>query len=233
MKTFLLLLLPVLISSCSTNEKKVSKPLVHITQQQKVDTIAVFTDSTTIAIPQHNKIRVASIEIDDSITHNIVRFYAQDKNIWKLKYSFQDEHWVGMPIYPEITDFNNDGYKDFQYLESTGGRGGNAFYNLFIYDKSGDSLVYIQNSIRYPNLYFNKATKSINSIILTRGVETVFLHLHGNMLKPFASIFQIEKLVTVKVIDNNGHSKIIQTDSSGRYPELARFTNYKPLIVEE
>jgi hypothetical protein len=202
-------------------------------KQQKVDTIAVFVDSTDIATPKSSKIWIASIVIDDSIPKSYIRFYSKENNTWKLKYLFEDEHWSGDVLMPEIADFNNDGYKDFKYLKGTGARGGNGINNLFIYDNNGDSLAYVINSSDYPNLHFNKETHSINSYILTGGIETVFMQLDSHKLKPFASIFQYDKEVTVTEYDNNGKENVIEVDSSGKYEEYARFTNYKPLRVKK
>ncbi|MES2775733.1 MAG: hypothetical protein V4722_16280 [Bacteroidota bacterium] len=206
----------------------------HFTHQQlKVDTIAVFVDSTSIAIPGSRKIFIASIMIDDSLPKAYVRFYLKENETWKLQYSFEDVTWSGGAFLPEMTDFNNDGYKDLKYLKGTGARGGNGIYNLFIYDKKGDSLIYILNSNEYPNLYYNTETNSINSNFLTGGNETVFMRLDGKKLKRFASIFQYDKKITVTEFDSNGQSKIINVDSSGKHDEFARFTNYKPLKVEK
>lgn len=202
-------------------------------KQQKVDTIAVFVDSTDIAIPKSTKIWLASIAIDDSIPKSYLRLYSRENNTWKLNYSFEDEHWSGDVMEPEIADFNNDGYKDFKYLKGTGARGGNSINNLFIYDKKGNSLIYINNSNEYPNLYFNKETNSINSYILTGGNETVFMRLDSNKLKPFASIFQYDKEVTVTEYYGDGKSKVIKVDTTNNYEDFARFTNYKPLKTEK
>ena len=202
-------------------------------KQQKTDTISVFVDSINIAVPKRSKIWLASILIDDSIPKTFVRFYSKGNNTWKMNYSFEDEHWSGDVMNPDIADFNNDGYRDFKHLKGTGARGGNGIYNLFIYDKKGDSLAYVLNSNEYPNLYYNKEINSINSYILTGGNETVFMRLDCNKLKPFASIFQSDKEVTVTEYDNGGKSKVIKVDTSNKYEEFSRFTNYKPLNVEK
>lgn len=223
-----------IIYSCSTknsDEAQKTKFISH--NRQKFDTITVFVDSTKIAIPKSSKVWLANIVIDDSIPKAFVHFSSKKNNTWKMTYSFEDEHWSGDVIEPETTDFNNDGYKDFKYLKGTGARGGNGIYNLFIYDKKGDSLIYVVNSNEYPNLYYNKETNSINSYILTGGNETVFMRLDSNRLTPFASIDQYDKSVTVTVYDLNGKPTIIKKDTTGRYVEFARFTNYKPLKVEE
>ncbi|RYE39168.1 MAG: hypothetical protein EOP48_26105 [Sphingobacteriales bacterium] len=202
-------------------------------KQEKIDTIAVFVDSTNFATPKSSKIWLASIVIDDSISKSYVRFYSKENNTWKLKYSFEDEHWSGHVIEPAIADFNNDGYKDFKYLKATGARGGNSINNLFLYDKKGDSLAYVLNSNEYPNLNYNKETNSIISYILTGSVETIFLRLDSNKLKPFASIDQYEREVTVTEYDKSGNSKVIHIDSSNKYKEFARFINFKPLKAEQ
>lgn len=199
----------------------------------KIDTIAVFVDSTTIGVSKSSKIFLASVLIDDSIPKAFVRFYHMDNNTWNLKYSFEDEHWTGNVLLPEVADFNSDGYKDLRYLKGTGARGGNGIDNLFIYDKKGDSLAYIHNSNHYPNLHYNKETSSINSYILTGGNETVFLRLDSNRLTPFASIFQYDKQITVSVYDQSGEPKVIKVDTSGKFDEFTKFTNYKPLKVEK
>lgn len=234
MKHIFLLLLLSFVFSCSTKEtKKVQQTNHNVSKQQKIDTVAVFVDSINIAIPKRSKVWLASILIDDSIPKTFVRLYSKENNTWKLNYSFEDEHWSGDVMDPEVADFNNDGYKDFKYLKGTGARGGNGINNLFIYDKKGDSLAYVLNSNDYPNLYFNKETNCVNSYILTGGNETVFMRLDSNKLKPFASIFQYDKEVTVTEYGDDGKEKVIRVDTSGKYEEFARFTNYKPLRAEK
>lgn len=219
----------ILLISCSTidSDKEVySKPL------PKIDTMATFVDSTNIASCSSNKIYLARVVIDDTISKVLVRFYSKKGNEWQLKYAFEEEQWSGNELMQEITDFNNDGYKDVTYLTGTGARGGNLIMNLFIYDKRGDSLIYVTNSNEYPNLYYNKETNSINSYILTGGNETVFMRLNNNKLQPFASVYQ-DDYVTVSVYDSTGQSKVLYIDSMNKYDFFARFTNYKPLKVEE
>lgn len=234
MRNIVLCFFLFIVISCSTknsNRAQETKSISH--QQQKFVTITVFVDSTKVAIPKISKVWLANVVIDDSIPKAYVHFYSKENNTWKLTYSFEDEHWSGDVIEPETVDFNNDGYKDFKYLKGTGGRGGNGIYNLFIYDKKGDSLIYVVNSNEYPNLYYNKETNSINSYILTGGNETVFMRLDSNKLTPFASIDQYDKQITVTEYDKNGKSKVIKTDTTNQYEEFAKFTNYKPLKVEK
>lgn len=229
---FLPLVLNFLLS-CSTNDStKVKQEGTDVNTQQNIDTVSVFVDSINIAFPKRSKIVLTSIVIDDSIPKTQLRFYTNENTTWKLKFSFEDDHWSPI-LMPEIADFNNDGYKDFKYSKGTGARGGNSIDNLFVYNKKGDSLEYVLNSNYYPNLYYNKETKSINSYILTGGNETVFMRLDSNKLKPFASIFQYDKEVTVTEYGKEGKEKIIKVDTSNKYEEFARFTNFKPLKVEQ
>jgi len=219
--------------SCSTKKSNKDKTDLFALNKQKIDTIASFIDSTEIGIPKRNKVWLVKVVIDDSIPKAYVHWYSKEDIKWKLTYSFEDEHWSGDIIEPETVDFNNDGCKDFKYLKGTGARGGNGIYNLFIYDKKGDSLIYIVNSNDYPNLYYNKETKSINSYILTGGNETVFMRLDSNMLTPFASIDQYGKQITVTEYDKNGKLNVITIDTTNKYEEFASFINYKPLKVEK
>ena len=233
MRHIFLFLVFCLILSCETKHHKNSKQIEYIAHTQKrIDTLAFFLDSTTIASPGSNKICLLSTLVNDTTSQSNVRFYSKENHTWKLNYSFEDEQWSGEVIEPQIADFNNDGYKDFKYLKGTGARGGNGIYNLFIYDKKGDSLIYVVNSNEYPNLYYNKETNSINSYILTGGNETVFMRLAGNKLKPFATIEQYDKEVTVSEYDKTGNPKVIKIDTTNQYAPFADFTNYKPLKVK-
>lgn len=230
------MLIIVLAWSCSSNNQRKQPPVISATitpKQIKIDTTSAFVDSTHIATPRKNKLFLARVVIDDSIPKAYIRFYTKRAGAWKLRYSFEDDQWSGDVLDPEITDFNNDGYEDFLYLKGTGARGGNGIDNLFIYDRKGDSLIYVLNSNDCPNLYHNKQTNSINSFILTGGNETDFMRLDSNKLTPFASVFQYGDRVTVSEYDKAGKAKIVKVDSSGRFDEYARFINYKPLTVEK
>jgi hypothetical protein len=234
MKHIFLPLLLCFIFSCSTKKtNKAQQTYPKEPKLQKIDTIAIFVDSINIANPKRSKVWLASVLIDDTIPKTYVRLYSKENNNWKLNYSFEDEHWSGDVMDPEIADFNNDGYNDFKYLKGTGARGGNEINNLFIYGKKDDNLIYVLNSNDYPNLYYNKETNSVNSFILTGGNETVFMRLDSNKLKPLASIFQYGEKVTVTEYNNDGKSKVIKVDSTNHYDEYVRFTNYKPLKVEK
>jgi hypothetical protein len=234
MRYFLLPVLVVFVFSCSTKERRKApsaEPIVA--EPQKIDTVAYFEDSLNIGTPKRNKLWFSRIMVNDTLAKAQVQLYSKQNNSWGLKYSFEDEYWSAAEMDATVADFNNDGYKDFIYLTGTGARGGNVIYNLFIYDIKGDSLAYVVNANDYPNLSYNKETNSINAFILTGGIETVFLRLDGNKLKPFASIFQYGKVITVTEYDNEGASKVIQVDTSNRFEDFSRFTNYKPLKAEE
>lgn len=226
-------LLLFILFSCTTKNLNTLQTFPYGLNEQKIDTIAVFVDSTDIGIPGNNKVWLANIVFDDSIPKAYVHFYSKKNNNWNVNYLFEDDHWSGDVLMPDIVDFNNDGYKDFKYLKGTGARGGNGINNLFIYDKTGDSLFHVVNSNEYPNLHYNKETNSINSYILTGGNETLFMRLDSNRLTPFASIDQYDKNIIVTVYDKNGKSKVIKEDTSGKYGEFAKFTNYNPLTVEQ
>lgn len=230
-KNVFFLLLFYCIYSCSAQQPDNDKSTMD---QQKVDTVAIFVDSTNIAIPNMNKVIAVTATIDDSISKTLISFFAKENNAWRLQYSFNDDHWHPSDILiTGVEDYNNDGYKDFIYSKGTGARGGNSIQNLFIYDKKDNSLTYVLNSNDYPNLHYNKETNSINAYILTGGNETLFMRLSDNKLVPFASIDQYGKMITVTEYDNQGRSKVIFSDSSGKYEEFADFINFKPLRAKE
>jgi hypothetical protein len=197
---------------------------------KKVDTLFVFADSTNIGKPGFNKICLTRVLISDTLPKIIVQLFSKRNTHWELKNTLEDEPWSS--VEPELKDFNNDGCKDFIYSKGTGGRGGNVIMSLFIYDKGGDSLIYVVNSNEYPNLYYNKETNSVNSYILTGGNQTVFMRIKKNKLQPFAGIFQDDK-VTVSEYDSSGNSKVLFVDSTNKYDFFAHFSNYKPLKVKE
>jgi len=52
--------------------------------QQKIDTIASFIDSTEIGIPKRNKVWLVKVVIDDRIPKAYVHWYSKEDNKWKL-----------------------------------------------------------------------------------------------------------------------------------------------------
>ncbi|RYD90884.1 MAG: hypothetical protein EOP50_15215, partial [Sphingobacteriales bacterium] len=141
------LILPFLIFSCHTKEKRKGQEVALAGDKEDVvpieqpnDTLEFFVDSTTIGRAGSSKVELTCFRDGDTMIRTSVRFYEKEKTTWRLHSSFKDENWMGS-IEPEVTDFNNDGFKDLVYSKGTGARGGNVINNLLLFDKKGDSLV--------------------------------------------------------------------------------------------
>ncbi|AYN00298.1 XAC2610-related protein [Chryseobacterium sp. 3008163] len=152
------------------------------------------------------------------------------ENIWRETSRFYFDKDGVSGIDAEISDFNNDGYKDFLYVSGIAARGGNVIKTLFIYDSKNKAFVHIKNSDKYPNLSFNSKLKCINSIILTGSVTTHFLRLKQDSLIEFARVDVSDKIL-VEERDSSGQFKIIEERKLKRNDDdfYSGYSNYKPL----
>jgi len=190
-----------------------------------------FADEKRIGRPGKNKIEIKCYSQGNERFAEI-RFYTKSEyGAWIEIQSFKFDKDGVTDCDPFIEDFNKDGLKDFSYQSNVAARGANEVRKLFIYDRTRDALVYIQNSENYPNLAYNKTLNCVDSFIVTGTTETVFLHIDGDKLREFASVDN-GLLREVMVTDKTGKSQIIrrQKYNIDDFDEAyRRFSNYDPL----
>jgi hypothetical protein len=201
-----------------------------------------FIDSLNIGLKGKTKVKIEKFK-NDNLDDNLIilNFYKQDSiwdykkqknigNVWKQtnRFYFDKDGITGIDA--EISDFNNDGYKDVTYRSGIAARGGNMIMTLFIYDPKSKSFIHIKNSDDYPNLSFNSRLNCVNSLILTGSTTTLFLKFKKDSLIEFASVDVSDKiLVTEK--DSSGKFKIIEEKKfTGNDKDFySSYSNYKPL----
>lgn len=233
------------ILSCHKSELSLTESTVHPTPtdlpaENRSTIIESFSDDSQIARPGKNKIQIdiAEGQSTDIATPNnvaVIRFYSLTtaKN-WVWKQTLELETHALMDSYPEIKDFNNDGFKDVTFISGTAARGSNEIRTLLIYDKINDDLVHIKNSEDYPNLAYNKTLNCIDSWMVHGASTTAFLHLEGDELKEFASVGtgadssgECCELV-VNVIDETGKKRVIKRERITQDDIYTRFSTFDP-----
>lgn len=201
-----------------------------------------FADSLNVGLKGKTKVEIEKFRNDNTEDNLIIlNFYQRDSiwdfkkqrntgNVWKPTNRFYFDKDGITAIDAEISDFNNDGYKDFLYVSGIAARGGNVIKTLFIYDSKNKAFVHIKNSDKYPNLSFNSKLKCINSIILTGSVTTHFLRLKQDSLIEFARVDVSDKIL-VEERDSSGQFKIIEERKlKGNDDDFySGYSNYKPL----
>ncbi len=235
------------ISSCITIQpdkkeshdrgKKTSDGLIFIHEEasQKPEELLLlrefFVDSTNIGNKGFNKLEARLFEFKDSIFIRL-EFFSLRQNRWTKKNHFEFEKDGISGIDPIITDFNNDSLKDFQYKVAIAARGANDIGRLFIYDKQGDSLILIKNSIDYPNMLYNKNLDCIDALLIHGCSSQAFLKIEKDSLIEFAWI-HLSNRIHVYEIDERGNEHAILNDSINEFDCYTRFLSYNPLIKYE
>lgn len=197
------------------------------------DTLYLFEDSISIGRRGWNRVLLTALMADDTSRVADLRFYSKKGNEWRQRSAYRQEFWGDNDLSPQVLDFNGDGRNDLLYMKGTGARGANVLGDLFIYDQKGDSLVLVRNSDQHPNLYYNRETSSINSWLVAGGNTTLFMRLRGDSLRPFASVYIDDFLVTVDQWDKSGKRETILEDSARKYDFYGRFINFRPLRQEK
>ncbi|RZJ89350.1 MAG: hypothetical protein EOO20_11220 [Chryseobacterium sp.] len=231
-----LLIISLLIISCNNGSKKISKSDIgtvskqqtkHVTKEE-IELLEYFTDSTIIGRPNKNKIELSHFRNPDS-GYVVIRFYAKsNENKWLLKQEFNFLKDEISGCFTELSDFNNDGYKDLTYKSAIAARGANDVRNLFIYDKIKDQLTYMKNSENYPNMLYNKELDCIDAFLVHGGCTTVFLKIELDSLKEFASVDLGDK-INIQLVDKNGDRRYLVKDKKNKFEPYTRFKNFRPL----
>ncbi len=191
-----------------------------------------FVDSTSIGNKGKNKLEATIFQTTDRIFIQISFYTFTNKN-WKIKNRFEFEKDGISGIDPKISDFNTDSYSDFHYKAMVGGRGSNDIRRLFIYDHIGDSLIYMKNSIDYPNIVYNEKLDCIDAWMFHGCSSQAFLRIENDSLIDFAWIRLNGTGISISEVDKNGKEKEILSDTINQYGCFTRFISYKPLIEYE
>jgi len=77
----------------------------------------------------------------------------------------------------KLEDMNQDGFIDILVFESTGGRGGNGYYNLFLFSKEKNDFAKVNNYHDWPNVETTKAKGILVSTGLSASTYFHFLKL--------------------------------------------------------
>ncbi|WP_316839813.1 hypothetical protein [Pedobacter gandavensis] len=210
-------------SKISTVSKVESK---HI-EKGAVELLEHFVDSLNIGKPTKNKIELSHFRNSDS-GYVVIQFYTKVKGNWQLKQkiNFLKDDISG--CFPELSDFNNDGFKDVTYKSAIAARGANDVRNLFIYDSSEDQLIYMKNSENYPNMLYNNTLDCIYAFLVHGGSTTVFLKIKRDSLKEFASV-NLDDKINIQLVDKNGKRRTIVKDRKNNFDPYTRFKNFRPL----
>jgi len=197
------------------------------------EVVETFTNDTKIGRPGRNKIEIEMIGSKEETSREVVKtarikFYSlTPAKQWELKQTLEIEDYTSMGAQPQIADFNNDGLRDITFISGTAARGANEIRTLLIYDKHADTLIYIKNSADYPNLEYNKALNCITSWMFSGTTSTVFLKLHGDVLKEFASVTTGPELV-VEVIAKDGKRREIRREKMSQEDLFTRYETFDP-----
>jgi hypothetical protein len=203
--------------------------MVADTANSNTEIIETFVDSINIGIKGENKIELIKHRVFDD-NYVIVKFYAKapTTNQWYIqnRYIYECNSW--MDLNPNITDFNNDNFKDITFISTQAARSANEVRRLFIYDDYKRELTSIANSEDYPNMIYNKELNCIDAFLIHGGSSTVFAKIKGDSLIEFASVHN-DSHRTVYEIDEFGNEKLLRKDRIDPEDIYIRYSNYKPL----
>ena len=191
-----------------------------------IDSADFFADSLSIGRKGLNRIEMAQYRTEASV-YVILKLFSMQNGTSALrqKVVFAKDGISGLHV--ELADFNNDGFKDVTCVSATAGRGANEIRRLWIYAGEGDSLVYIKNSMDYPNIRYNERRDCIDAFRVYGGCSTDFLRITGDSLQEFATV-ELSEGLTVTTIDRHGKRRVIKRDTS-EHESFVRYKNFAPL----
>lgn len=231
----LLLLLVVLSCENKPGKQGVAATVTDSSKQKngissRNDTTKVedyFVDSMNIGRKSYNKVEFVKYQSPDT-GYVVIRFFSKRNRRWVKRNEFHFEKDDVIRCDPQISDFNNDGYRDVTYVSRIAARAANEVRTLFIYNNRGDGLIHIKNSEDYPNMLYNRDLNCIDAFLVYGGCSTVFLRLKKDSLKEFASV-ELMDGITVRTYDKQDKETIIFQDSANK-GSYVRYKNFKPLI---
>jgi len=190
-----------------------------------------FIDSTNIGEGENYKIIIRQLRDIDKVVAEMELFRKEGNN-WILKQKINKEKNGITGLSVNIADFNNDGYNDITYKSEVAARGANELRNLFIFDKEHDSLVFVKNSSKYPNLEYNAELDCIDAWLVYGGSSTVFLKLENDILREFAGVSLLDTR-TIYTIDIKGQKTILSNNLITDSIVYMRYSNFNPLKINE
>jgi hypothetical protein len=198
-------------------------------QQDTSGLVESFSDSTNIGRKKLNKIELRRFHLHERDSA-VVRFYRKIGKGWQMT----NEYWSGKDDFldcnPEISDFDADGLKDFTFVSARAARGANEVRTLFVYDKTADTLICVQNSEEFPNLHYNYYLHCIDAMVFTGSVTSVFLRLDHNQLRMFASVEAGGEWLEVSEYDKDGNKKMLSRKKHNIGDTFIRYKSYRPLL---
>lgn len=242
MKQYMPILLLLLFSCQNRQENKpnqnfksnvgtTSNLTSKLIEKAPLELLEYFVDSLNVGKPTKNKIELSHFRNSDS-GYVVIKFYTKmNGGYWHLK---QKLHFLKDDIsgcFTELSDFNNDGFKDVTYKSALAARGANDVRNLFIYDRSKDQLVYMKNSEKYPNMLYNEELDCVSAFLVHGGSTTVFLKIRKDSLNEFASV-NLDDKINIQLVDKNGKRRTIVKDRKSNFDPYTRFKNFRPLEVD-
>ena len=237
---YIALLILILTAACQENvrQNEVSEqsPLPSMTNVKQQTAIEEppdeydpeqFIDERRIGKRRLNRVEISTYEKDDRLFVK-TKFYAKSKSEWIQKNELEIEKFGGLPLQPEIKDFNGDGFNDVTFISDSPARGANEIRDLFIFEPRRDELVHIKNSSDYPNLQYNPLLKCLDAWIFTGSTETVFLKLNGDKLVEFASVDDSETERFIYIINGNGKKRLLRREKR-KDDGFNRYINFNPV----
>ncbi|MEZ4805588.1 MAG: hypothetical protein R2852_08930 [Bacteroidia bacterium] len=152
---------------------------------------------------------------------------------WELLQEFVTRKQNADSVDLLIMDYNNDGYNDFSIYTAIEPNSANERRNVFIFDKSYDTLIPIKNSSNYPNLRYNKALDCLDSWEIYAGSSTIFLELEQDSLREFAGVSLFDDVREIYTINIHGKLKVLKKGNHKDLDVYQRYTNFRPLRVEQ
>ena len=200
----------------------------------KTEILETFVDSLNIGEKGRCKVELIKHKVyDDNFViikfYTKVRYTTKDPEVWMNANTYCYETNAMMGFEPNISDFNNDNFKDITFISGSAARGANEVRRLCIYDNQNSELISIVNSQDYPNMLYNKELNCIDAFIVTGGTSTHFLRIKKDSLIEFASVHN-DNNRSVYEIDKFGKEKLLRKDTIIDNENLyVRYKNYKPL----
>ena len=218
---------------------EIEKNNITSVDSQNVDTskteiLETFVDSLNIGEKGRCKVELIKHKVyDDNFViikfYTKVRYTTKDPEVWMNANTYCYETNAMMGFEPNISDFNNDNFKDITFISGSAARGANEVRRLCIYDNQNSELISIVNSQDYPNMLYNKELNCIDAFIVTGGTSTHFLRIKKDSLIEFASVHN-DNNRSVYEIDKFGKEKLLRKDTIIDNENLyVRYKNYKPL----
>jgi len=184
-----------------------------------------FSNETDIGRRRKNKVEIRCVNHNDRAEAEIEFYSLSGTREWTRKQSLRFENLNYAGCDPQISDFNNDGYKDITFISGQAARGANEIRTLLIYDSKKDELIHVKNSADYPNLAYNKRLNCIDAWAVHGATTTIFLKLEGDMLREFASVDTgAERIVTIT--RRSGERVVIRREAMNENEVYTKYSTF-------